>query len=219
MAYPKSVERWRGIVTDEIDRLKAPLPVELPLSVIRWESGGQTGVVNKNSGASGLMQVMDIARREYNNYHTQKYSMADLRDKTERGARIQIRVGTWIIGHFWKNAHRYLKSRLETVPIDQLVKIADVFYAAGPANAKRKLDKIEPTFEALSARHPTWSAIGHANKVWSLAMDNGARWDIGNIGQWLDGAIVIEDDKNKKGALLVIAVIALAWYLFKKGKI
>lgn len=219
MAYPQLVERWRGIVADEIARLKAPIPVELPLSVIRWESAGKTGEVNKSSGASGLMQVMDIARREYNNYHTQKYSMSDLRDKTERGARIQIRVGTWIIGHFWKNAHRYLKSRLPTVPIDQLVKIADVFYAAGPRNAKDKLDKIAPTFEALASRHPTWSAIGHANKVWDLAMDNGAQWDTGNIGQWLDGAIVIEDDKNKKGSLIVIAAIAVAWYLFKKGKL
>lgn len=219
MAFPKAVEKLRPMVLEEISRLKAPIPAELPLSVIRWESGGKTGVVNKSSGASGLTQVMPIALKEYNNHHSQKYTMSDLRDKTARGARIQIRVGLWIMGHFWKNAHRYLKDRLPIVPIDQLVKIADVFYAAGPANAKRKLDKIDATFEALAARHPDWSAIGHAKKVWSLAMDNGANWATDEIGRWLDGEVVIEDDKNKKGAFLVIVAIALAWYLFKKGKI
>jgi hypothetical protein len=60
------------------------------------------------------MQVMPIALRHYNENHSQQYTMADLRSKTSSAAAIQIRIGIWILGFFWKSAYRYLKSKLGT---------------------------------------------------------------------------------------------------------
>lgn len=229
MGFPRKVERWRAAVQAEIQRISVPIPVELPLSLIRWESGGEPGIINTSSGASGLGQFKRIAVEEYNRFHTQKITMGDMRAKNQAGAVKQIRATVWLIAHNWKMANSYLKERRPTVPIDQLVKIADLFYGAGPGATKKRLKTTDPSFEAVKALEPSWWAIGHAEKVWRLATENGANWDLPAIDAWLGGGGQISDPDNSNGGttggggdsgtILTILLIAIGWYFLKKGKL
>lgn len=228
MGFPRLVERWRSAVQAELTRLAVPIPVELPMSLIRWESGGKPGIVNQGSGASGLGQFKPIAVEEYNRFHRVKISMTDMRSETNQGALIQIRATCWLIAHNWKMANKYLKARRPTVPIDQLVKIADLFYGAGPGATKRRLDTTEPSFEAVVALDPSWWAVGHAAKVWRLAVENGATWDLPAIDNWLSAGGQISDPDNgndgtsgggTSGTIITILLIAIGWYFLKKGKL
>lgn len=216
------------MVQSELDRINVPIPVELPLSLIRWESGGQPGIVNQSSGASGLGQFKPIAVKEYNRFHSQKLTMNDMRDTTEHGARLQIRATVWLIAHNWKMTNSYLKPKLQTVPIDQLVKIADLFYGAGPGATKSRLNRTQPTFEAVKALDPSWWAIGHAEKVWRLTVENGAQWELDDIDRWFGGGGDITDPDNgsngtngttDSGLIITILVIAVGWYFLQKGSI
>lgn len=205
------VEKWRSMVADELRRTGFPLPVELVLAVIHRESRGTVGAVNPSSGASGLMQVMPIALRHYNQNHTQRYRMADMRSKTTAGARAQIRVGIWILATFWRSAYRYLKRRLGAVALDDLVKIADMFYAAGPAATKRRLDKIRPTFENAKAAYPKWDRIIPAQRLWDWVADHNGQWDMDAIDKWLESNLVIEHNKTAMGAIVALLMITIAW--------
>lgn len=212
------VEKWREIVLSELRRGNYPLPPDLVLAVIKRESNGSVGVVNPSSGASGLMQVMPIALRHYNENHSQQYTMADLRSKTSAAAKIQIRIGIWILAFFWKSAYRYLKSKLGTVPLEDLCKVADFFYAAGPGNAKRKLDQLpRPTYVATKRSFPNWDRIVPAQRVWDFVQNSGAQWDISAIDRWLSGEITDDDQQTKKGAAIAIVIVAIAmWYMSRK---
>lgn len=215
----KSVERWRTAVQQEIDRLGVPLPVEQVLAVMWRESNGAPGAVNPSSGASGLMQVMPIALKDYNQNHKNKYTMAQLRGKTPASAAIQIRVGLWILAQFVKIAYRYIKKKVGQVALDDLVRIADTFYAAGPGAARKRLDKIEtPTWEAIRARLPNWDRVRPAELVWERANEGGAAWNLPAIDQWLEGTLVIDKKKAVGGAVLGLLIIALAWFWFSKKK-
>lgn len=231
MAFPPKVERWRQFVSAELARINVPLPPELPLSLIRWESAGKTGVINESSGASGLGQFKPIAVKEYNRFHSQKISMADMRDQTERGALLQIRATVWLIAHNWRNANKYLKRKGRTsVSIDELAKIADLFYGPGPGTAQKMLNKAStpPRYEAAKQQNPTFWGIGHADKVWRLAVENGANFDASAIDSWLGSGDSIDPDpdpdpdQNQNGTLdtgmiITILIIAVGWYLLKKG--
>lgn len=211
------VEQWRTPTTTEIQRSGYPLPVDLVLAVMKRESSGRVGVRNPRSGASGLMQVMPIALTHYNNEHRIKYTMADLRSDTDEAALIQIRVGLWILAFFWRSAYRYLKSKLGQVPLDDLVKTADFFYAAGPGNARRKLDRVSrPTFQNVKARFPNWDRIAPAQLVWDRSKD--APWDMSRIENWIQGEQDQEDERTGMGAALGLALIAIAWWYFEKGQ-
>ena len=236
MSFPSKVERWRPIVQAELDRIAVPIPPELPLSLIRWESGGQPGIVNPTSGASGLGQFLPIAVKEYNRFHSQKLTMADMRAKTDRGALLQIRATVWLIAHNWRLVNKYLRSRgLTQIPIDQLVKIADLYYGAGPGTTREHLDRVDPpTYEAAEANDPNFWAFGHANKVWRLADENGAVYNLPKIDRWLGAGGTIldpdpdlpdddipDDSDNQTGtdlsALIAVLIIAIGWYLLKQG--
>lgn len=211
------IEQWKSAVHAELARSKYPLPPELVLAIMKRESNGRVGVKNPRSGASGLMQVMPIALRHYNQNHRVKYTMADLRAKTIGDGTIQIRVGLWILGFFVKSAYRYLNRRLGEVPIDDLIRTADFFYAAGPGNARRKLDLVSrPTFDNVKARWPHWDRIAPAQLVWSRSQD--AAWDMDGIDRWLQGNVDDEDEQTQKGAAIGIVIIAIAWWYFEKGK-
>ena len=205
------VERWRPMVTDELRQSGYPLPVELVLAVIYRESRGTVGAVNPSSGASGLMQIMPIALRHYNQNHSRKYRMSDMKAKTMAGAKAQIRVGIWILATFWRSAYRYLKRRLGSVALDDLVKIADMFYAAGPAATKRRLDKIKPTYENAKAAYPKWDRIIPAQRVWDWVSDHGGQWNMSAIDEWLESNLVTEQKKTKLGAVIALLMIAFAW--------
>lgn len=213
----KGVDQWRSLVGAELDRSRYPLPPELVLAVMKRESNGKTGVVNTSSGASGLMQCMPIALADYNQNHKLKYTMSDLRSKTGSGARIQVRVGLWILARFWRGAYNYLKKRLGNVALDDLAKTADFFYAAGPGNARKRLDQVKrPTFEAVKARFPKWDRIVPAQRVWDWVEDHGGQWKLDAIDQWLEGGVLAEKKNTILGAALGLVLIAVAWWYFSQ---
>lgn len=212
-----SVEKWKGIAQSELYRLGAPLPVELVLAIVRRESNGTAGAVNPKSGASGLMQVMPVALKDYNQNHSDKYTMADLRNTDQRSAKIQIRVGVWILIQFFRSAYRYLKSRLSTVSLDDLVKITDTFYAAGPANSKGRLNKIVPTWENVKSSFPTWDRIKPAELIWQRSNDWGAKWDLSSIDSWLESNLSTNTKKTMSGAIIGIIIILIAWQYFGRS--
>lgn len=156
--------KWAAIASEEINRQRLPFPPELILALVDCESGGISGVVNPKSGASGLMQVMPIALESFNSVHSVKYDISDLRDSSNPVA--QIRVGTWILGQFWRNAFDYLSKRLQTIPIDELARISDLFYAAGPRAVKEKLETLPvPIYNAVRSKYPKWNALPHPERV------------------------------------------------------
>jgi len=160
----KSTARWAPFVADELKKAGLPFPPELILAVIDVESRGVPGLLNPKSGASGLMQVMPIALQSYNAAHSVKYSIDDMRARDNPIA--QIRVGLWILGQFWRTAHRYLSGRLTSIPMDELAQISDLMYAAGPAAVKKLLNQLPvPTVDALRNRFPNWNALPHIVNV------------------------------------------------------
>lgn len=219
MPFKPAVERWRSIVQSEIDKARLPFPPEYPMSVIQRESGGRAGVVNPTRQDSGLMQVIPISLETYNNNHTVKYTMPQLQGKTNSSAAIQVRVGLWILQRYVRLAYRYLKPKLGNVPLDDMIKVADTFYASGPGNVKPKLNTLQrPTWDATKAKYPNWHRIAPAEKLWAMADGNG-QWDLPAIDQWLEGNIIVEDKKTINGALIGILIILAAMMFFNKGKL
>lgn len=218
MVFPKLVEKWRNLAQSEIDKSGVPLPVELALAIIKNESGGRVGAVNPTANDSGLMQVVPISLKWYNQKHARKYTMNDLQGKSDSSARIQIRIGLWVLASWWRIAYRYLKKRRPTVPLDDLARIADLFYARGQAGARRKIDKVAPNFEAIESAYPDWRPVGHARRIWALTNKAGATWDSTSIDNWLHGETIIEDKKTVGGAIAAVVIIAVAWMVLKKGK-
>lgn len=216
MAFPQRVELWRTMVTQEIERQRLPFPADYLLAVIQRESNGKPGIVNPRSGASGLTQVMPIALKDYNQHHAEKYAMVQLRDPDQ--PRCQIRVGLWVLKTFFRSAHRYLKKRLETIPLDDLVKITDTFYAAGPKNAKHRLNKLtKPTWVNVRARFPNWDRVTPAELVWQRATAD-VIWNLPKIEKWLKTKIEDERKHAIGGAAIAIFIIALAFAFMQKGK-
>ena len=214
-----AVEKWREIAQKEINDSGVPLPVEHILAIIQRESGGTVGALNPTGGDSGLMQVNPISLEEYNRNNDKKYPIAQLRQKTESSAAIQIRVGLWILAYYLKMAYRYLKRRLGYVALDDLIKITDTFYASGPKRSKKKLDRIlQPTWDNVKENFPNWGRIAPAELIWQRANDAGAQWSLPQIDNWLEGQIVIETKKSINGALIAILLIAIAWTLLGRAK-
>lgn len=213
------VEKWRDIASREISQLGVPLPVEHILAIIQRESGGTAGAVNASSGASGLMQVMAIALKDYNQNHERKFTMDQLRGHDTGSAAIQIRVGTWILSRFLKGAYRYLKPRLGTVPLDDLIKVTDTFYAAGPGNAKSRLNQINrPNWIAIKSRFPNWDRIRPAELVWERANDGGAQWNLPAIDSWLEGEAINDHQIASNGAIIGLLIIAAAWAWLQRSE-
>lgn len=226
MGFVPKVERWRSMVGRELQRINVPIPPETVLSLITAESGGQPGIVNQSSGASGLGQFKPIAVREYNRFHAaDPLTMADMRDTSDRGAKLQIRATVWLMSHNWRMTNSYLRGRgLQSVPIDQLVKIADLFYGAGPGATKKRMKNRPPTFESIKSLEPSWWAIGHAEKVWGLAERNNVHWDLARIDAWLGSGDIsdpdpdpIPDQNEDTGVIIAVLIIAFGWYLLKRG--
>ena len=156
--------------------------------------------------------------KDYNNHNSPKYTMATLRAKTDSAGKIQIRVGLWILARFVRGAYNYLKKRLKNVKLDDLIRTADFYYAAGPGNARKKLDQIKrPTYDAVKAKFPNWDRVAPAQRVWDFVQKHGGIWNLPAIDGWLESNIIIEKKKTKIGAVAGLVAIALAWSWFGKG--
>lgn len=210
MTISKKALAWAPVVDSELKRQKIPLPIELILAVIDIESSGVPGLENKKSGASGLMQVMPVVVQDYNKIHKSKTSIERMRDPNL--GEEQIKVGIWILGQFWKGAYNYLKNRMSNVPIDELMKIADLFYVAGPGATKKRLDKLSnPIWSSVLASYPKWNALPHTKKA--IKKTEGVLFDIDAIGDWLDGVVGKID--QRKGVGIAIVVIAAGMLMMR----
>lgn len=205
---------WYEIVASELARSGVPLPVDLILGVIDVESGGTVGSVHPGSRAAGLMQVLPGTLAEYNKHHTIKIPYDVLTQKNLSAGAQQIRVGLWVLATYWKSAYRYLRPKLGTLPIEQLAKIADLFYRAGPGATKKRLDKLSsPTFEALVSASPDWEPLRHVRRLFDRV---DPQWDLGRISDWLDKAEPTK--QSSQGVLIAAIVFLLALYLLRKDK-
>lgn len=174
------VARWRSIVENEIFTKQYPFPPELILSIIDLESNGAPTALNPKTQAAGLMQVMPVTLADYNKQHKPPVSSQQMVSPNFPAE--QIRVGLWILGAYWRRAYRYLQPRLETVPVDQLVRIADAYYAAGPGRVEPMLNRLPvPTFEAFETVYPNSPITKHARRIWKVTGDQNPEWNLSEI--------------------------------------
>lgn len=201
---------------EELSRAQNPLPVELVLAVIHVESRGTPGATNPKSEASGLMQVMPGTLEWYNKQTGDNIGLSQLRSKEH--PRAQIRVGIWVMGQFWRSAYNYLKQRVDEIPTDELGKVADLFYVAGPGGAKKKLDQVDvPFFEYVAERFPQWNALPHPRNVWKTLPADLA-WPVDEISKWL-GKSVKKIKKARENIILLLMVIVLVyWWFIRRGE-
>lgn len=212
----KQVAHWTDAVKEELRRSNSPLPIDLILSVIHVESRGKAGLVNPSSGASGLTQIMPNTIAWYNELHpAEQITLAELRSSDHNSAVKQIRAGIWVLGRFWKSAFNYLSGRMTNVPIDELAKIADLMYVAGPGAVKKKLDKLSvPTWEAVQTAFPSWNALPHPKNVFARLHD--VQWPIESISDWLGTDDIINLDRNPEdGFVLALVGILIAWHMLR----
>lgn len=226
MIHPQKVERWRPAAIAEIQRQRLPFPPEMILAVIRAESGGDPTALS-SAGAMGLMQVMPITLRDYNQRNGTNYTAENFKSSPP----LQIKVGVWTLKSFWRAAYRYLAARTSQIGVDLLSKAASLFYVFGPGRAREYWDKTNPTYEAFASRYASTSPIknGYATKIWSWA--SSGQWDADAVNKWLGADGGTDDDtdtdtdtdqnntqKNKLGALVAIAIMVLAYQYFAKGR-
>lgn len=215
----KSVQRWQPAVISELSKQSVPLPPELILSVMWVESRGKPGLVNQKSGASGLMQIMPITLKDFNQRTGKKYTMSDMQSSSDVAAKKQIEVGISVISRYWRSAYSYLSKKLQEVPIDLLSRVADLFYVAGPGATRKKLDKMaDVTWGLIESTHPNWNALPHPRNVFAEPIT----FNIDEIGSWLDGPVEkigkkIEEDPKTGFALGILLLMAAYWFM-TKGK-
>jgi hypothetical protein len=208
-----TVRRWAPVVDAELERAQIPLPRELILALIDKESWGHVGLVNPKSGASGLMQVMPGTLDDYNKARPD-IPLSTLRSSSVTAAPAQIRVGVWVLGQFWRSAYRYLKSRMDQVPIDELAHIADLFYVAGPGATRSRLDHLDvPTWAAVQARFPKWNALPHPRGVFQIL--GPIDWPVDAIADWIGKSDTILEDPDT-GFVLAVAGILVTWWFLRK---
>lgn len=170
------------------------------------------------------MQVMPGTLADWNQRHGKAYTLADLQGTSAEDARRQIEVGIGVLSTYWRGAHQYLKKRLDTVPVDELAHIADLFYVAGGGATKKRLNKLDtPTWAAVQARYPTWNALPHPRNVFKTPI---AHWDLPAIEAWLSGPIQKPgpvppgqpERDPRAGFALGVMLLIVAYWLMKKGK-
>lgn len=214
-----SVEKWKPAVIAELQRQSVPLPYELILAIMWVESRGKAGLVNKKSGASGLMQVMPGTLLDFNKRHGKNYSIEDLRGDTLSDAVKQIEVGIAIISRYWKSAYRYLTKKLPEIPIDLIARIADLFYVAGPGATQKRLNKLTSiNWTNIITSFPEWNALPHPKNVFEYVLENSQPYNMDAIGKWLQTDFVNHPEKDPRGGFAIGVVVLMAAYWLMKGK-
>lgn len=210
------------MVDEEIAVGGYPFPRALINSLIRVESNYRAGIVNKTSGASGLTQVMPGTLEDFNKKNYPQIPLSELRTDSIEAARKQIQVGLWVLGQFWRGTYKYLQPRMGTVPLDQLVKIADLFYVAGPGATKKKLEKVaSPTYESLLAMYPNWDAHNHVRKVWAFTSEQNPQWNLQAIDDWVSSADkpkIAGFTDNLGGFVFASLIVSILWHFLKGSK-
>ena len=225
MNFPPNTLRWLPVVLSEIQRGGYPFPPELVLAVIWTESRGTVGDINQNSGASGLMQIMPNTLGGYNENNSQNISLQTLRSSNPSAAPKQIRVGLWVMGRYLTNAYKWITQTNERPQLEDLVRISDLMYVAGPGRVRRKFHEVtDRTFSNLVDFAPAWQAFDHPNNVWRWTEEeNDPQWNLASIDAWVSGAAPILPPQDpispihtpKGGFMIALAMIGLASFFLK----
>lgn len=200
----------------QLHEMGIPLPENLVLALMQTESGGVAGNTNKKSGASGLLQVMPNTLKWYDKQTGDNVTLSDMRSTS--GGESQIRVGLWVLWQFWKSAYRYLRKRLEDIPVIELAKVADLFYVAGPGGARGHLDKCSmPFFSYAEAKFPRWNALPHPRNVFRR-LPSDTVWNLDAISTGLEGELQRSIKTRNNAGILIIATLAVYWLYLRKRK-
>lgn len=235
MPWPDHIARWQQFADWEA----RDVPAGIVLSIIEAESNGRPGakgykplkgaLLPHDDGSKeevftplGLMQPAPRVIASYNDSHTPPATIEDMTGTDERGARQQIRVGSWAYAREVNRLHKWDKETFpapspQTATADQL-RIALASYATGPAPILETLDaaraKRRPiTFDAISRApsSPTAAAgFAYARK----------RWDVFKTREADAVAQIERKDKAEKkdGAFGVFGILAafLIWKFLKR---
>lgn len=191
--FPSRVERFRGVVAEEVAAASSPVPVNIALAVIEHESGGRIGVqayakAGDGSYARGLMQCIKAVTDSYNTAHgTSIHHDSVMGGEHWSDARLQVRVGLWLLGRKWKQVAEWLQARGVSPELADWARIADTAYAMGWGASKKKLEQLEAegrplTFDELAEAFPKWGyseskakwinrPILHAEKIWARYLE------------------------------------------------
>lgn len=222
MIFPNPVLRWAPLVRQEIANGGYPFPPEYVLAVCQVESRGHPGAVNKNSGASGLMQVMPVTLQGYNKNNSPSISLSTLRSKSESAAPEQFRVGMWVMGRYLKLGYNWISETNPNPALSDLIKVSDLMYGAGPGRIRSKFGKLsDRKFDSLVASDPDWQPFAHPRKVWKwTAEKNNPSWDMEAIDQWVSETTetppitppdIAGAANGLLGALLILSLAS--WYM------
>jgi hypothetical protein len=135
---------------------------------MQQESGGKAGVqayakAGDGSYARGLMQCIKSVTDDYNKTHQTHYDHKSVMGGTSQAAaRIQIRVGIWLLRRKQGQVEKWLTKRVQGTPAHRdVVMIGDTAYAMGWGATRKKLQKLEAeglplTFDSLAEHFPMW---------------------------------------------------------------
>ena len=168
MVWAANIEQWRKFAIWE----GKDIPADLMLAIIAAESGGIAGrlseattkkaEIEKADGskitfnhAMGLTQCIPRVVASYNKAFKDKAFFEDMTGKTERAARLQIRMGAWVYASGVRLLHQFDPVAFPgTSPGDatpEQLKLALVAYGIGPGRPGGEKGLI-PKLEALKAR-------------------------------------------------------------------
>lgn len=211
-----SVKRWEPAVKAELYRKNIPIPPDVILAVMWVESRGNPGLTNSKSGASGLMQVMPGTLADFNQRHGKSYTIEEMRGDTNNDALKQIEVGIAVLAHYWKSAYKYLTKKMSDIPVDLLAIVADLFYAAGPGAAQKRLNKLGSiSWDSIREKFPDWAAIPHPTNVFEKVLEGQQSYNASAVGKWLEGEVndTIEPDPKMGFALGALLLMAAYWLM------
>lgn len=214
----KRTKKWLPIVRAEIQRANYPFVPELILSLIQYESAGEAGAVNEKSGASGLIQVMPGTLKGYNQKHKNKISLETMRSMGTYPGKMQIRVGLWVLAKYWQSAYKWIRKQRETVPVSELARFGDAFYAAGPGRVKGMASELSRTWQQWTKKYPKSNITLHADRVWSTTESQSPTWNLKKIDEFLENDFVTTEYRDKLGFVVAIALLILAKYILFNGR-
>jgi len=159
--WGKKIERWRKVASAEANGI----PVDLVLSLIKQESGGQVGriagadcrpgLIPTNAGnmvtakrALGLMQVVPNTIKAYNKANPSDIATFEqMIGKSNSDARKQVRVGCWVFRKEIHNLNKYdpLEFPAETAPeadTNQML-FAILCYRMGFGATKKRMNEMK----------------------------------------------------------------------------
>jgi len=223
--FGPQVERWRTLASQEA----RGIPVDLVLGIIWHESGGKPGAIGRRKtkcsvipsasgprracNALGLMQVVPRNVTSWNAKHTDQVATWELlTGHSTRSARMQIRIGAYILKNSLAWLSRYGFPWPAPEPGEDHVRIGLMVYAWGPGHMKPHLDQLRSEGRPITAAQiaARWPDLGkpanqplrYSRRVWKKT-----HGDAGDVGEPTKKT---KPDSLGWGILAIAALVAFA---------